>query len=186
MIDKDKFLFLYENEFTGLTPNQRSGLAYLVERFNADEAMQDPRWIAYCLATVKHETAGTFQPIAEYGKGTGRKYGVPDKITGQTYYGRGYVQLTWKENYQAMAQVTGDDLVNFPDLAMTPDVAYKIMSYGMRKGSFTGQKLSLYIHDNACNYVRARKIINGEDCAEKIAGYAVKLENIIIQSEVTA
>jgi len=34
------------------------------------------------------------QPIEEYGKGKGMKYGSPDPETGQTYYGRGFVQTT--------------------------------------------------------------------------------------------
>ena len=40
------------------------------------------------------------QPIAEYGKGKGRKYGVPGRNRGQVAYGRGYVQLTWDDNYE--------------------------------------------------------------------------------------
>jgi hypothetical protein len=60
----------------------------------------DDRHLAYVLATAFHETARTMQPIEEYGKGKGKSYGAPDPQTGQTYYGRGYVQLTWKENYQ--------------------------------------------------------------------------------------
>ena len=39
------------------------------------------------------------QPIEEYGKGKGRPYGIKDRETGETYFGRGYVQLTWRENY---------------------------------------------------------------------------------------
>jgi hypothetical protein len=57
-------------------------------------------WLAYVLATVYHETASTMEPIEEYGKGAGHSYGEPDPETGQVYDGRGYVQLTWKDNYQ--------------------------------------------------------------------------------------
>ena len=39
------------------------------------------------------------QPIEEYGKGSTAAYGQPDPETGQTYYGRGFVQLTWRDNY---------------------------------------------------------------------------------------
>ena len=49
--------------------------------------------------TTAHETGFTMQPIEEYGKGSGMEYGKPDPETGQTYYGRGYVQLTWRDNY---------------------------------------------------------------------------------------
>lgn len=61
--------------------------------------------ISYVLATVRHETAGTYLPIAEYGKGEGKPYGNPDPLTGKIYYGRGYVQLTWKENYERFSRI---------------------------------------------------------------------------------
>lgn len=183
--DKDKFLFLYSNEYGHLNDFQEKGITGLLIFIENDSEITDIRWASYMLATCKHECAGTWRPIAEYGKGAGKKYGIPDAKTGQTYYGRGYIQLTWKENYQSMAQVTGGDLVNFPDLAMNPDTAYDIMSYGMRKGSFTGVRLSQFIHDDVCDYVGARKIINGTDCDEKIAGYAVTIEKLLRESEDT-
>lgn len=181
--DSDKFLFLYQNEYGGLSQPKKDGLLFLLGKISADENITDIRQAAYMLATVKHECAGTWQPIAEYGKGTGKKYGLPDAETGKTYYGRGYVQLTWKENYASMGKVLGVDLVNNPDMAMNAGTAYDIMSYGMRKGSFTGKKLSMYIHDSDCDYINARRIINGTDCAEKIAGYASKIEYCLDNSE---
>ncbi|MEK1891962.1 MAG: hypothetical protein AAAB20_01460 [Rhizobium sp.] len=42
---------------------------------------------AYILATAYHETATTMQPIAEYGKGRGRKYGLPGRNGGQIQAG---------------------------------------------------------------------------------------------------
>src|ERR1044071_1113225 len=53
----------------------------------------DRRWLAYMLATTFHETARTMQPIREFGRGRGTRYGT-------TYYGRGFVQLTWEANYR--------------------------------------------------------------------------------------
>src|SRR5262245_47664065 len=73
----------------------------------------DLRWLAYVLATTYHETAQTMQPIEEYGKGKGQPYGVPDKETGQTYYGRGFCQLTWRDNYAKAAYEL--ELVDTPD-----------------------------------------------------------------------
>jgi predicted chitinase len=136
------------------------------------------------LATTKHETADTFLPIAEYGRGQGLKYGTPDPTTGFVYFGRGFVQLTWGGNYATMSKHVGEDLYRNPDLAMRPDIAYKIMSYGMRNGSFTGVGLSKYINSEKCDYVNARRIINGTDNADKIAGYAVKFETILTQSTI--
>lgn len=133
--------------------------------------LTDLRWLAYMLATAFHETAATMQPIAEYGRGKGKTYGLPDAVTGQTYYGRGFVQLTWKSNYDAMAKITGVDLVNKPDLAMRPDIAATIMFEGMQRGTFTGKKLSDYFAGTKADWAEARRIINGTDRAALIAGY---------------
>lgn len=46
---------------------------------------------------------------------------------GYKYRGRGYIQITGKDEYAQMAKLTGVDLVNNPDLANDPDVAAKIV-----------------------------------------------------------
>src|SRR5262249_27373820 len=104
-----------------------------------------------------------------------------------TYYGRGYVQLTWENNYQKMSQALdmGDTLVMHPEEVMKPDIAYKILSYGMREGSFTGKKLSDYINDSTCDYKNARRIINGLDQWAKIQGYATQLADCFTSSQVS-
>lgn len=174
-IDHDKFIFIFQQgDFGTFQPAHMAGLGTLLDFLEVDANITDPRHAAYMLATAMHETAMTFQPIAEYGKGSGKKYGLP-AANGKVFYGRGYVQLTWAGNYQAMGQALGIDLYGNPDLAMQPATAYQIMSRGMRKGSFTGASLSRFIDGDKCDFVGARKIINGTDCADKIAGYATKI-----------
>lgn len=121
--------------------------------------------MAYCLATAWHETAFTMQPIEEYGRGAGKPYGP----TG--FWGRGYVQLTWKDNYAKAGAALGFDLVGTPSLALHPDVAAKVMFEGMSLGWFTGKKLSDYFSATVNDPVNARRIINGTDKAAQIAGY---------------
>lgn len=79
----------------------------------------------------------------------------------------------------ASAEYSDIDLVSNPDLALKPDIAYRIMLIGMNKGLFTGKKLSDYITDKNADYINARKIINGNDRAELIAGYATDFENLL-------
>ncbi len=179
-LDHNKFLTACGD----FNASQRQGMEFLLTSFEADAAMTDVRWISYALATIQRECAGTFQPIAEYGKGNGRPYGKPDSVTGKVYAGRGYVQLTWKANYATMAKVTGADLVNNPDLALQPEIAYRILSYGMRNGSFTGVGLKKYINDMGCDYFNARKIINGLDHAQEIAEAAEWFETTLKESEI--
>lgn len=119
--------------------------------------------LAYILATVQHETAGTFTPLDEYG---GRKTRYAP------YWGRGYVQLTWKFNYQKYAEITGVDLVNFPDEAKEPKTAAFILVHGFKHGTFTGLKIGNYIAGNTSDFINARRCINGTDKAALIASYA--------------
>jgi hypothetical protein len=153
-----------------LTQEQVDGLNVLLDEGEARG--WDHRWLAYLLGTTYHETAKTMQPIAEYGRGAGKPYGVPDPSTGQTYYGRGYVQLTWKENYQKMQDLLSVPLVAEPDLALEPEIACQVIFHGMETGTFTGVGLPDYFTDTLTDWVNARRIVNALDRADAIAGYA--------------
>jgi hypothetical protein len=139
-------------------------------------------WLAYGLATAWHEAR--LRPIEEIGKGRGRPYAARGKY-GQPQYGRGLVQLTWDRNYEwADKELRLDNalLDNF-DLALDPGIATKILVKGMEQGAFTGKSLDDYLpRDRASQpqFVAARRIINGTDRAELIAGYAVQFQNALI------
>jgi hypothetical protein len=137
--------------------------------------MSDIRWLAYLLATAFHETAHTMWPIEEYGRGDNRDYGVPDPETGQTYYGRGFVQLTWKQNYDrasaALALIDDRDLVWHPQLALDSLIAARVMFRGMAEGWFTGERLGSFFNADTDDPIGARVIINGHDQDALIASY---------------
>jgi len=118
---------------------------------------------AYVLATVEHETDRTFKPIDEYG-GSKTRY--------SPYWGRGYVQLTWRSNYQKYSQLLGVDLVKNPDLAKDPNIALFVLVHGFKTGAFTGKKLSDYVKASKKDFVNARRCINGTDKAQHIANLA--------------
>lgn len=163
-----------------LVQSQVDGLNALLGFIEDDPAIIYLRWAAYMLATVKHECADTWQPIEEYGKGAGRPYGQPAGPYQRIYYGRGYVQLTWFENYEKMATALNiPALAASPELALQPATAYKIMSYGMRAGSFTGYSLSRWINSVMTDYRSARRIINGLDQWERIKKYAEEIEAVL-------
>lgn len=174
MIDRDKFFSSARaTVFHGrLDQDQVDGCNTILDGWqNFYPGGGDMRWLAYELGTAFHETAFTMQPVREIGNGEGRSYGVPDPVTGQIYAGRGYVQLTFKANYESMSSVVGEDLVHNPDLALRPDIAAKIMFYGMAHGSFTGVGLPRYFTPTTSDWINARRIINGTDCAAQIANY---------------
>jgi len=160
------------NLFHGkLKQAQVTGMNTILDEWEKNYSNADDRFLAYMLATTFHETAATMQPVEEYGKGKGLAYGKPDPVTGRIYYGRGYVQLTWKSNYEKFAKLLKVDLVNEPQLALQADLATKILFIGMTKGLFTGKKLGDYFDGVKENWTNARRIINGTDKALLIAGY---------------
>lgn len=211
--DRTSFYAAYASAFGTLSASQKAGINDILTAAESDPGLTDYRWLAYMLATVKWECAGTYLPIEEYGKGAGRSYGNPVTSTdslGRTCTksycewpfkkfplpplgftsarfkdGRGYVQLTWKANYENIGNLIGEPrLLCEPELALNPSIAYKIMSTGMRRGTFTGVSLSRYINADTCDYTNARRIINGLDQASTIAGYASSFQKILESSKV--
>lgn len=174
-MNKDRFYdSIRKSVFRGkLTQVQVDNINVLLAEWES-RGLSDLRWLAYILATVYHETGHTMQPVEEGGKGKGKKYGVPDPITKKIYYGRGYSQITWKDNYEKFSKILGIDLVNFPERALETKVATDVIFEGMIRGLFTGKKLSDYFKSNGkADWVGARRIINGTDRAELISAYAL-------------
>lgn len=158
-------------------------------------------WTAYALATAYHETAHTMQPVHEQGgpaylkrmydiegnrPAKARELGNLTPGDGVRFAGRGYPQLTGRNNYvkateklKAMGIVV--DLVADPDLAMRLDVAAAIMVSGMEEGWWTGRKLADDLPRAAGlatlqQFVLSRDIVNGKDRADLIAGYAMNFQ----------
>lgn len=154
-----------------LAQSQVDGMTALLDAWQATHAALDRRWLAYPLATTYLETAHTMQPIEEYGKGHGHPYGIVDPVTGHAYYGRGDVQLTWKDNYERAGVLVGVDLVSNPARALEQPIAARIMFEGMIAGLFSGRKLGDYFSDSKNDPVGARRIINAQDKAIVISDY---------------
>jgi hypothetical protein len=160
--------------FGRLNQTQVDGLEFLLTSIENDSTWESVQQVAYLFSTIDHETAHTFQPIKEIRErkdSPRRKNQDRYWLTG--FYGRGYIQLTWENNYLKFG------LVNDPDKALEPETAYRIASRGMQQGLFTGKKLSDYINDEKSDYRNARKVVNGLDDAEEIAARARAFEAIL-------
>jgi len=189
MIDRTTFFaYVRDHIFHGhLTQPQVDGINIIIDAWEGS-GFTDLRWLAYMLGTTFRETGATMQPIHEFGgdayftrmydiagnrPNTARRMGNTDPGDGIKYCGRGFVQLTWKSNYQKMGNLLHIDLVNDPDKAMQPDIAAKIMIIGMtdtnRANTFSGVNLQRYFNNETEDWVGARNIINGQDHAEEIA-----------------
>jgi putative chitinase len=193
----DKFFALCRSGLMGptLDNDEVSGTNAILESM----AGLPKAWVAYALATAYHETSHTMQPIKEYGGSRyfTRMYDISGnrpklaKANGNTqvgdgakYFGRGYVQLTWKSNYIKAGAKLGIDLVGTPDLALEKDHAAHILRYGMREGWFMGKSFQTYLPASGlatCDQFRsARRIINGTDRAADIAGYAMQFQDALV------
>jgi hypothetical protein len=183
MIDVDRELYFsgVRARFGALVQAQTDGHTALLDGMALDRPLTDLRHAAYILATAYHETDRTMRPIREYGRGRGKRYGKPGPHGGQVAYGRGYVQLTWPDNYARADRelALGGALIADYDLAMEPGIAYRILARGMLEGWFTGKRLADYIQGSRCDYLDARRIVNGMDRAAPIAGYARAFEAIL-------
>jgi len=118
-------------------------------------------------------------------------YHPATKLISRTFNGRGYVQLTWLENYLTIGETIGmgNQLACNPDLVLEHDTAFRIAADGMRLGCFMGNRHHVEgqgrigghkLDDYGKDYVRARAIVNGGgDAAEDIARYATIFERLI-------
>jgi hypothetical protein len=171
-----------------------------VERLSdyEDSYVVEFQWLAYILATVHHETAKTIQPIKEYGNNdyfhrmydidgerphVATRLGNVEPGDGVKYAGRGFVQLTGRRNYAFWSDALGIDLIGNPDMAMDLVVAREILIIGMIDGTFTGRKLSTYFGDDKTDWRNARKIINGLDKADLIAGYGEGYFDVLVRAD---
>ena len=191
LIDRAKFYNKYP--FRPLSQSQVDNLNFILDKLDASDSITRLNEYAYVLATIKHETADTFAPVTERGS---QKY-----LKSKPYYpyiGRGYVQLTWKWNYEKFGKLLNIPLADNPALANEPETAWRVLELGMTKGLFTGKKLGDYFktlppsnlppkegdalngegHD-LMDFYNERRIINGLDCAGLIQAYAEKYYSIL-------
>lgn len=151
-----------------LSASQVGGIERIIDYRDAKYPDMPDDELAYVLATVKWETASTMQPVTEYGS---QKYLRSKKYW--PWIGRGLVQITWKANYAKFG-------IMQPEKALEWETALHICFVGMVYGKFTGKKLSDYINDEKCDYIGARRIINGTDKARQIAVLADKFRAALI------
>ena len=197
-VDPKMFRTLYiKQNGLGLTLTNGEELLVFFNLLQNDPEITDIRWAAYMLATVHKETTFSFKASTKEGdRGGESRYAQAVQVVdvlgcrgpvnteySNTYYGRGYVQLTWEENYRKIGKAygIGDELHINPDRAHELEIAYFAATYGMRYGAYTTgrHKLSDHINSSRCDYRSARQIINGFDDCDNIADRALKIELLL-------
>lgn len=124
-------------EFNVLSNNPNNEI--ILQKVAHQSGIRGPE-LAQFLAQMKHES-WDFGKMKEKPQGqdyfarrydmkhapaTARKLGNTKPGDGQRFHGRGFVQLTGRDNYARASQAIGVDLLKDPDLAANPDVAAKI------------------------------------------------------------
>lgn len=134
----------------------------------------NPEWNAVREGWGKTDASAVAAVTSLYKAGKiSKNYALP-QVNGKSYFGRGFVQITHPGNYKTLGAKLGIKLYDKPELALDKKVAADIMVIGMKEGLFTGAKLSTYFTENKTDNKNARRIINGTDAADRIAGFAEK------------
>jgi len=137
----------------------------------AAHGLTDKPMVLMALGTIRAETAG-FKPIDEGksrfntrntpfdlyepGTGPGRRVGNTQPGDGARFKGRGYVQLTGRDNYTNIGRQLGVDLVANPALANDPATAGMILARFI-KNKEAAVRAALARKDLG----QARKLVNG-------------------------
>jgi hypothetical protein len=183
-VDRDFFVANFpKSKLNGraMTPGRKEGFDAILDVWDATETESPLAGLAYALATAWHETGGTMQPVREGFKATDaeavahvtaycQRQGIANyaarQSNGNSYYGRGYVQLTHADNYRKMGSQlgVGDALYDHPDDVMQPQTAARILLGGMIGGLFRPAKgkLADYFDGTTEDWFGARELINGD------------------------
>lgn len=177
------FFDAVRTNFGSLEQSQVEGFSALIVAIGT--ARWPVAWAAYGLATAWWETAKTMQPVEEAYWVKNADAWRKAHLRYYPHYGRGFVQLTWPQNYEKADHELGlgGALIADLSLALHPDIAARILVAGMEQGWFTSKKLADYLPiDGMAGYdafKAARRIINGQDKADEIAKVALKLQTAL-------
>ncbi len=189
--ERDFYRAIRADPFGGrLTDGQVRGIAAIRGEWMKTAPDGDPRHLAYMLATAFHETARTMRPVRETLASTDeRAIAILDRAyaagrlpqvvrpywrrdgEGRSFLGRGFVQITHRRNYRHLSEALGIDLVSDPARAMEMEVAASVLVTGMMRGLFTGVSLADVFSGTTEDWIGARRIVNGLDRADLVAGY---------------
>lgn len=183
--NRETFLAEVKHLFGGsYKTSQTDGMTAILDEWDKRKPDGDVRWLGYMFATAFHETAQQMQPVKEafWLSENWRQHNLPY----YPYYGRGYVQLTHRDNYKKAGDSVGEDLVTHADRALNANIAAAVMFVGMEEGWFRSSKdgrrhnLGRYFSHAVDNPVGARNVINGKEW-KKVHGKSVLLAETIAQ-----
>jgi hypothetical protein len=115
------------------------------------------------------EDAGLkFEAGCQYDKAvnadSAKSLGNTEAGDGARFKGRGFVQLTGRYNYAAMAKATGEDLLNHPELASDPEIGAEIYAQFLAdRTEDTDRRQGLRTELKTNDLRGARALVNGKN-----------------------
>jgi putative chitinase len=150
--------------------NIEQNLPFVLRALTESELV-DKNMVLMALATIRVET-GVFQPISESpsryntlppgppfnlydNRADLGNQGPPD---GENFRGRGFIQLTGRDNYQRYGQRLGLDnqLIENPELANSPQIAAQLLAAFIKDKE---KKIRAALQE--CKFDAARRLVNG-------------------------
>ena len=183
-VNIDKLFADYKKE--GRETNFPNSLKRVLQFASKDKNLNSVNHLAYLLATAKIESdyslerwesdyvcgdAGVkykdkpCQGAINYycsTKGGKKDYcaGKPKDKRGLPYFGRGLIQITWKENYDTYGKKIGVNLVDNPEKIFIPENSYNVaIAYLTEKRGNSKKSTFDWVDDG--NLTQARKSVNG-------------------------
>jgi hypothetical protein len=144
------------NHFAYLLATARIESEYSLERWEADYVCGK--------AGVKYKDKPCQSAINYYcstkgGKQNYCKAGQKDK-RGLPYFGRGIIQITWKDNYKKYGDKIGVNLVDNPEKVFIPENSYNVAVEFLKEKKGSSKKSTFdWVDEN--KLVQARKSVNG-------------------------
>jgi hypothetical protein len=140
----------------------------------------------YALATIHHETGGSFEPRLEPGAEEDFINFEPDTVLGVMlgnrfpgdgflFRRRGYMPIVGRQAYTVFGSRLKLKLIDHPEHLLEPEHAFTMLREGMIQGLYTGRKIKEFINANLANYVEARRVFNRLNHANVIADYALAI-----------
>jgi hypothetical protein len=185
-----------------LTPELVNAFDFLFDKLDEAKEISSADEYGFFLGNIAWETRWTGEPIREGNCKTDEgsiravtslktrriirvNYAIPE-ANGNSYFGRGYCQLTWGDNYKKVGKEIDEPLYDNPSLALQREIAWKIIYTGCLKGLFTNGKHKLkdyIIEGKEPKFYEARQIINGFDQAEIVSELCKIFSKIIVFEE---
>ena len=140
--------------FLAQTGHESGGFKFLEENLNYKPETLCRVWPSHFNEENCHEFSGNPEAIANTAYAGRMGNGDAETGDGWRYRGRGFLQLTGKENYEHASSDLGFDFVSEPDAVATPEGATLTAAWFWKK-----HNLNHYVDNN--DFTQMTKIING-------------------------